>query len=134
MKKEVKIIIAVIAVIAILYILFGRGYSKNVQKVRSWQNMILADYKVNLGEVMDYALKGSKWKDIKYEGEKAVELTGTFKKDNKKLKVIFYVDEDKHTDMYAYYEKDGVKGLAPDIAFDATNYAKEASKALGRTK
>ena len=100
MKKEVKIIIAVIAVIAILYILFGRGYSKNVQKVRSWQNMILAE----------------------------------FKKDNKKLKVIFYVDEDKHTDMYAYYEKDGVKGLAPDIAFDATNYAKEASKALGRTK
>lgn len=135
MKNQKAIIGVIVAVVVGVIVFFmTRGYSKNVQEVRSWQNAILRDKNVTLGEVMDYALKDSSWTDTKYNGEDAVQLTGTFKKDNKSLKVIFYVDREKHRDMYAYYEKDGVKGTSANIAFDATNYANETAKALGRTK
>lgn len=135
MKKETKIIaiIAIIVVIiALFFILSGGGYSKNVQKIRAWQNAFLADDKVTFGEVMDYALINSRWKDIKYEGEDAVELTGTFKKDNKKIRAVFYVDNKQHSDMFAYYEINGSVVTALDLAFDATDYASETAKALGR--
>lgn len=127
-------IIAVIAIVGVIIFVSNKGYSKNVQEVRSWQNAILRDKNVTLGEVMDFALYNSNWSDVQYNGEDAVQLTGIFKDSNKTLRAVFYVNRKNGLDVYAYYEKDGVKGTPFNIAFEASNYADAASKALGRTR
>lgn len=125
LKKNRNIIYIVIGVIVVLFIilLLTRGYSQNIQIVRSWQNAILADNNVTFGEAMDYALEHEKWSDTVYDGEPAVQLTGTYRKNGVDMKAIFYVNKDDHVTMFAYYEEDGNKRSSSDIAFRVSEYA-----------
>lgn len=103
--------------------LLTRGYSKNIQIVRSWQNAILADNNVTFGEAMDYALKNEKWRDTVYEGEPAVQLTGTYRKNGVNMRAVFYVNKEDRVTMFAYYEENGTKRSSTDIAFRVSEYA-----------
>ena len=134
LKENRKIIYIVAGVIVILFIilLLTRGYSQNIQIVRSWQNAVLADENVTFGEAMDYALANEKWKDTIFEGEKAVMLTGTYRKNGVNMKAIFYVNRENRASMFAYYEEDGNKHSSADIAFRVSEYAEETREYLHR--
>lgn len=134
LKENRKIIYIVAGVIVILFIilLLTRGYSQNIQIVRSWQNAVLADENVTFGEAMDYALANEKWKDTIFEGEKAVMLTGTYRKNGVNMKAIFYVNRENRASMFAYYEEDGNKRSSADIAFRVSEYAEETREYLHR--
>ena len=134
LKKNRNVIYIVIGVIVVLFIilLLTRGYSQNIQIVRSWQNTVLADENVTFGEAMDYALVNEKWKDTIYEGEKAVILTGTYRENGVRMKAIFYVNRENRGSMFAYYEEDGNKRSSADIAFRVSEYAEETREYLHR--
>ena len=125
LKKKKKVIYIGTCAIIMLFILFflTRGYSQNIQIVRSWQNSILADNDVTFGEAMDYALEHEKWIDTVYDGEPAVQLTGTYRKNGVDMKAIFYVNKEDHVTMFAYYEEDGNKRSSSDVAFRVSEYA-----------
>lgn len=123
-KRKMVIYIGVFVIIIVLALfLLTRGYSQNIQIVRSWQNTILADNNVTFGEAMDYALDHEKWSDTLYDGVPAVQLTGTYRKNGVDMKAIFYVSKENHATMFAYYEEDGNKRSSSDIAFRVSEYA-----------
>lgn len=122
-KKKIIYISTCVIVMVLALFLLTRGYSKNIQIVRSWQNAILADNNVTFGEAMDYALKNEKWRDTVYEGEPAVQLTGTYRKNGVNMRAVFYVNKEDRVTMFAYYEENGTKRSSTDIAFRVSEYA-----------
>ena len=77
-------------------------------------------------------LVGERWQDIVYQGSPAVLVTGRMREDGDQVKMIFYADWHNHDSIFAYYEVNGNQRTALDIAFELTEYADDASEALGR--
>ena len=76
MKNNRNLIYVGLVVVAIVlaFVFFG-GQSEEVKLIKSWQNAFLEDENVTFGEVVDYAMTNVKWKDVTYEGKKAVRLS-----------------------------------------------------------
>lgn len=130
-KKQTYTIFGVVVLVVFIFViwLFTHGYSDDIEYVRNLQNVIMESNNVTFGEVMDYALKGEKWRDVTYEGKNAVKLTGTYVDDGKEMEAIIYVEDDSDI---AYYrvedsELDGLYLMA-----HASEYAGDAAEYYGR--
>ncbi len=132
MKNNRNLIYVGIVVVAVVlaFVFFG-GQSEEVNLVKSWQNAFLEDENVTFGEVVDYAMTNVKWKDVTYEGKKAVRLSGTDKETGTKIVAIFDPDVEADT-IFLYYEEDGEEENALEMAFYVTEYADETAEYLGR--
>ena len=132
MKNNRNLIYVGIVVVAVVlaFVFFG-GQSEEVNLVKSWQNAFLEDENVTFGEVVDYAMTNVKWKDVTYEGKKAVRLSGTDKETGTKIVAIFDPDVEADT-IFLYYEEDGEAENALEMAFYVTEYADETAEYLGR--
>ena len=123
--------LGIVVVIVVLAFVFFGGQSEEVKLVKSWQNVFLEDENVTFGEVVDYAMTNVKWKDVTYEGKKAVRLSGVDKETGTKIVAILDPDKDADT-IFLYYEEDGEEEYALDMAFYVTEYAEETAEHLGR--
>ncbi len=132
MKNNRNLIYVGLVVVAIVlaFVFFG-GQSEEVKLIKSWQNAFLEDENVTFGEVVDYAMTNVKWKDVTYEGKKAVRLSGVDKETGTKIVAIFDPDVEADT-IFLYYEENGEEENALEMAFYVTEYADEAAEYFGR--
>lgn len=132
MKNNRNLIYVGLVVVAVVlaFVFFG-GQSEEVKLIKSWQNAFLEDENVTFGEVVDYAMTNVKWKDVTYEGKKAVRLSGVDKETETKIVAIFDPDVEADT-IFLYYEENGEEENALEMAFYVTEYADEAAEYFGR--